>query len=92
MREWSITRSTGSRGLMISGSFPMAATASRIEARSATAAPPVRSWSSTLAGIQGMSPPSLPAGLQLAAVTTSSSVTISPSLRRSMFSTIILME
>ena len=41
--EWSMTRFTGMMGLMVSGSLPILATASLMEARSVTAAPPVRS-------------------------------------------------
>ena len=90
--EWSMTRSTGTRGLMSSGSLPMASTAFLMDARSVTAAPPVRSWRRTLAGIQGMSRSVFSMGFQDAAVRTSSSVMVLPSLCLSMDSTMTLME
>ena len=75
--EWSMTRSTGMRGLTASGSFPAAAMASRMLARSVTAGPPVKSCRSTLAGIQGMSA-SFPRGDHEAMFLTSSSDMVSP--------------
>ena len=53
--EWSMTRSTGTRGLMASGSPPLRAIALRSAARSTTAGTPVKSCSSTRAGVYGIS-------------------------------------
>ena len=53
--EWSITRSAGTCGLMAFGSPPSVLIASRIAARSTTAGTPVRSCSSTRAGMKAIS-------------------------------------
>mmetsp|Transcript_6772 Transcript_6772/g.12870 ORF Transcript_6772/g.12870 Transcript_6772/m.12870 type:complete len:216 (+) Transcript_6772:2433-3080(+) len=53
--EWSITRSTGTWGLMSVGSPPRHVMASRIAARSTTQGTPVKSCSSTRAGLKGIS-------------------------------------
>ena len=66
--------------MMSSGSLPRSATAALMDARSTTAAPPVRSCSSTLAGMNGISLSPFPEALQDATVLTSSSVISLPSL------------
>ena len=53
--EWSITRSTGTSGLIFVGSPPSSSIASRIAARSTTAGTPVKSCISTRAGWKGIS-------------------------------------
>jgi hypothetical protein len=53
--EWSITRSAGHYGLILSGSTPNLLTASLIAARSTTAGTPVKSYKMTLAGLKGIS-------------------------------------
>ena len=53
--EWSITRSTGTSGLIRLGSPPSRCMALRIAARSTTAGTPVKSWSTTRAGLKGIS-------------------------------------
>ena len=70
----------------------MAATAALMLARSVITAPPVRSWSRTLAGIHGMSWSVFSTGFHDAAVTTSSSVMVAPSRCLSMPSMRILTE
>src|ERR1017187_9489415 len=50
MTEWSITRSAGASGLILSGLPPISARASRIVARSTTAGTPVKSCRRTPAG------------------------------------------
>jgi hypothetical protein len=50
MTEWSMTRSTGTSGLIFCGSPPSATIASRMAARSTTAGTPVKSCMSTRAG------------------------------------------
>eukprot|EP00732_Lithocolla_globosa_P001973 Lithocolla_globosa_v1_NODE_1144_length_2839_cov_59.750449.p4 type:complete len:133 gc:universal NODE_1144_length_2839_cov_59.750449:2290-2688(+) len=53
--EWSMTRSTGTRGLIFSGSPPNRFIASRIAAQSTTAGTPVKSCKTTRAGLKGIS-------------------------------------
>jgi tetratricopeptide (TPR) repeat protein len=53
--EWSMTRSTGTSGLIFLGSPPSAFIASRIAARSTTAGTPVKSCISTRAGRKAIS-------------------------------------
>ena len=53
--EWSITSSTGCSGLIRAGSPPSSAMASRMAARSTTAGTPVKSCSSTRAGVKAIS-------------------------------------
>ena len=53
--EWSMTRSTGTRGLIVSGSPPFRAIALRSAARSTTAGTPVKSCNRTRAGENGTS-------------------------------------
>jgi len=53
--EWSMTRSTGQRGLILEGSPPRRCMQSLMAARSTTAGTPVKSWRMTLAGLKGMS-------------------------------------
>lgn len=50
-----MTRSTGTSGLILFGSPPSLSIASRIAARSTTAGTPVKSWSNTRAGLNGIS-------------------------------------
>ena len=58
--EWSMTRSTGTSGLIFLGSPPSATMASRIAARSTTAGTPVKSCISTRAGRKAISLTDLP--------------------------------
>jgi hypothetical protein len=89
--EWSITRSTGCSGLIFAGSPPSFLIASRITARSATTGTPVKSCSSTRAGMNETSrAPPLP--FHLASASICPVVTIRPSSRRSTFSIITLIE
>ena len=53
--EWSMTRSTGTSGLILRGSPPSARMASRMAARSTTAGTPVKSCISTRAGRKAIS-------------------------------------
>ncbi len=53
--EWSITSSTGTSGLMRSGSPPSSSIASRMAARSTIAGTPVKSCISTRAGVYAIS-------------------------------------
>ena len=53
--EWSITKSTGTNGLISSAFPPSFTTASLIAARSTTAGTPVKSYKITLAGLKGIS-------------------------------------
>src|SRR5664280_194926 len=55
MTEWSITNSVGISGLMLRGSPPNAAIASRIATMSTTHGTPVKSCISTLAGVNRIS-------------------------------------
>ena len=84
--EWSITSSTGISGLMRSGSPPRAATAARMAARSTTAGTPVKSCSSTRAGLYEISRDGSAFASQPATASTSAAVTVTPSSRRSTFS------
>ena len=58
--EWSITSSTGTRGLIRRGSPPIAARASRMAARSTTAGTPVKSCMRTRSGLKAISCASSP--------------------------------
>ena len=55
MTEWSMTRSTGTSGLIFRGSPPSVFIASRMAARSTTAGTPVKSCISTRAGRKAIS-------------------------------------
>ena len=81
-----MTRSTGCRGLMRSGSPPIDSSASRMEARSTTAGTPVKSCRRTRAGANATSRSSPALGRQFASASMSSRETASPSSRRSRFS------
>ena len=86
-----MTRSAGSRGLARAGSAPMSCSASRMAARSTTTGTPVKSWSSTRAGMKLISSASgLP--FQRATASMSAAVTLSPSSCRSRFSSRIRIE
>ncbi len=69
--EWSITRSTGTSGLIFFGSEPRSSIASRIAARSTTAGTPVKSCMKTRAGWYGISFEGSALASQLAIVSTS---------------------
>ena len=73
--EWSITRSTGTSGLIFAGSEPSSSIASRIAARSTIAGTPVKSCISTRAGWNGISSTGSAFASQEAIVSTSSAVT-----------------
>lgn len=53
--EWSMTKSTGHKGLIRLGSPPKRFIASRMAARSTTAGTPVKSYRITRAGLKGIS-------------------------------------
>ncbi|CAB4953771.1 unannotated protein [freshwater metagenome] len=53
--EWSMTSSAGTSGSIFDGSPPSSLIASRIAARSTTAGTPVKSWSTTRAGVKAIS-------------------------------------
>src|ERR1019366_9248040 len=57
MTEWSMTSSPGMSGLILAGSPPKAAIASRMATRSTTHGTPVKSCSSTRAGVYAISLP-----------------------------------
>ena len=63
--EWSMTSSAGTSGLIFAGSPPIAAIASRIAARSTTAGTPVKSCSTTRAGVNAISCGGLRVGVPL---------------------------
>ena len=90
--EWSITRSTGTSGLIFAGSEPSSSIASRIAARSTIAGTPVKSCISTRAGWNGISSDGSRSASQEAMVSTSAAVTDSPSSSRSAFSSSTLSE
>ena len=88
-----MTRSTGTSGLILSGSPPSAAIASRIAARSTTAGTPVKSCISTRAGRKAISCSVLPRlSSQAATASMSSFVTVRPSSLRSRFSSRTFIE
>ena len=62
MTEWSMTSSEGMSGLIFCGSPPNAAIASRMATRSTTQGTPVKSCSSTRAGVYWISSPCSAAG------------------------------
>ena len=90
--EWSMTRSTGTSGLIRAGSEPSSSIASRIAARSTIAGTPVKSCISTRAGWNGISSLGVAAASQEAIASTSAAVTESPSSSRSAFSSSTLSE
>jgi len=98
--EWSMTSSTGTRGLILFGSPPSAMIASRIEARSTTAGTPVRSCMRTLSGVKAISFASSPAASpwrdgfspHRASASMSAALTFTPSSWRRRFSKSTLME
>ena len=81
-----MTSSAGSSGLMRVGSPPSACIAARIAARSTTAGTPVKSCSSTRAGMNAISLAGSAFGSQLASARMSASLTCLPSSLRSRFS------
>ena len=70
-----MTRSAGTSGLTSAGSPPRSAIASRMTARSTTAGTPVKSWSRTRAGMNGISASAAAPGRQARSVSTSSART-----------------
>ena len=88
-----MTRSAGISGLARSGSLPMAASASRMAARSTTQGTPVKSCNSTRAGMKLISFGSVPAdAAPRATYSMSAAETRRPSSWRSRFSSRILVE
>ena len=87
-----MTRSTGTSGLIFDASEPSSSIASRIAARSTIAGTPVKSCISTRAGWNGISSEGRPCASHEAIVSTSASVTESPSSSRSTFSSRTLSE
>ena len=69
-----MTSSTGISGLIFSGSPPWSRIASRIAARSTTHGTPVKSWSSTRAGVNEISCDGSSVATQPATASTSASV------------------
>ena len=84
--EWSITSSAGASGLILAGSPPMSAIASRIVARSTTHGTPVKSCMITRAGVNWISLLGSAFGSQPASARMSSAVMFAPSSVRSRFS------
>ena len=89
---WSMTRSTGTSGLIRCGSPPARFMADRIAARSTTAGTPVKSCRMTRAGLNGSSAVDGVAALHLATAVTSASVTSNPSMFRRQLSSSTLIE
>ena len=71
---------------MRAGSPPRRRIASRMAARSTTAGTPVKSWSSTRAGMKGISRSGRAFGSQASSASMWARVTVRPSSRRSRFS------
>ena len=86
MTEWSMISSTERSGLIRAGSPPSAAIASRIAARSTMHGTPVKSCSSTRAGVNWISAAGSAAGSQPASASIWAAVTSRPSSLRSRFS------
>ena len=86
-----MTSSAGCSGLILFGSPPIFAIASRIAARSTTAGTPVKSCMSTRAGVKAISLLGSAFASQVARASTSSRVT-EPSSVRSRFSSRTLSE
>ena len=84
--EWSMTSSAGASGLILAGSPPNSATASRMVARSTTAGTPVKSCMITRAGLNWISVFGSAFGFQPASARICSAVTLRPSSVRSRFS------
>ena len=84
--EWSITSSTGTRGLIADGSPPMSAIASRSAARSTTHGTPVKSCRITRAGVKAISLDGSALASQVASASMSSRRMPAPSSLRSRFS------
>ena len=87
-----MTSSTGCSGLTFRGSPPSRTMPSRIAARSTTAGTPVKSWSSTRAGVKAISFCDLGVTSQPASAWMSSGSTNRASSRRSRFSSRIFSE
>ncbi len=81
-----MTSSTGTSGLIFAGSPPRSAIASRIAARSTTHGTPVKSWSTTRAGVNAISFDGSALWSHDASASTSSLRTLTPSSLRSRFS------
>ena len=93
MTEWSMTRSTGTSGLIFSTGPPSFCMASRMAARSTTAGTPVKSCISTRAGRKAISFSSVPREVsQAAQASMSALVTLRPSSLRSRFSSSTFIE
>ena len=90
--EWSMTRWTGTSGLIFAVSPPSLAIASRIAARSTTQGTPVKSCISTRAGRYWISRSELRSFCQSASAWMSSTVTVLPSSKRSRFSSSTFIE
>ena len=91
--EWSMTRSTGTSGLIFCGSPPSAFMPSRMAARSTTAGTPVKSCISTRAGRKPISLSAVPLSTSQAATASMSAlVTERPSSWRKRFSSSTFME
>src|SRR5512144_433167 len=84
--ERSMTISAGANGLILSGSPPICAIASRIAARSTTHGTPVKSCMRTRAGVNWISVLGWAAGSHAASARTWSAVMLAPSSVRSRFS------
>ena len=84
--EWSMISSAGRSGLTREGSPPSAAIASRIAARSTRHGTPVKSCSSTRAGVKAISADGSAAGSHSASAWICAAVTRCPSSLRSRFS------
>ena len=89
---WSITRLTGTSGLIFCASPPSPRIASRIAARSTTAGTPVKSCISTRAGRYWISRAIRRSFCQSTIAWRSSRVTVTPSSKRSKFSSSTFIE
>ncbi len=89
---WSTTRSTGTSGSMVFGSFFWCAASERIAARSASSGTPVKSCSTTRETTNGISSLRTPFGAQWASWRTCSGVMRRPSQWRSTASSTIRID
>ena len=90
--EWSITSSAGTSGLILFGSPPRSAIASRIAARSTIAGTPVKSCITTRAGVKAISLEGSALWSQVAIASMSCLRTATPSSLRNRFSSRIFSE
>ena len=90
--EWSITNSEGINGLMLATDPPSLTTASRIAAKSTMQGTPVKSCSTTRAGMKAISVAGSSVAFHWATASIEALVTDAPSSQRSRFSSRIFIE